>query len=63
MATTTATITTGAGADAARLHALIARWPQRADLISRLDKLLSLPRVPDVLVYGPACTGKTSVVR
>jgi hypothetical protein len=48
---------------AARLHALIARWPQRADLISRLDKLMSLPRVPDVLVYGPACTGKTSVVR
>ena len=52
-----------ANSDAARLHALIARWPQRADLISRLDKLLSLPRVPDVLVYGPACTGKTSVVR
>jgi Cdc6-like AAA superfamily ATPase len=52
-----------AASDAARLHALIARWPQRADLISRLDKLLALPRIPDVLVYGPACTGKTSVVR
>lgn len=58
-----ATIMATANSDAARLYALIARWPQRADLISRLDKLLSLPRVPDLLVYGPACAGKTSVVR
>lgn len=54
---------TTAEASAHRLHALLARWPQRAPLISRLEKLLSLPRVPDLLVYGPVCTGKTSVVR
>lgn len=35
----------------------------REHQIQQLQLLLGLPHAPDVLVYGPSCTGKTSIVR
>lgn len=39
------------------------RWPHREQQVQQLQLLLNLPQPPDVLVYGPSCTAKTSIVR
>lgn len=47
---------------AAGLH-LVKVYKHRDEPIKKLSSLLSHDRVPDILVYGPSCTGKTSIVR
>lgn len=45
------------------IQRVLRAWKQRDAPIKRLGTLLSHDRVPDILVYGPAGTGKTSIVR
>ena len=39
------------------------KWLHREQQLQQLQLLLNLPQPPDVLVYGPSCTGKTAIVR
>jgi hypothetical protein len=41
----------------------MSKWPHRELQLQQLQLLLSLPQPPDLLVHGPCCTGKTSIVR
>lgn len=47
----------------ADLTTWLGRWPHRDAQVARLARLLAHSTVPDMLVYGPPCTGKTGVVR
>jgi hypothetical protein len=35
----------------------------REQQLGQLQLLLNLPQPPDVLVHGPSCTGKSSIVK
>lgn len=48
---------------AAEVQRLQADWPHRSAQVEALAALLRQRYAPDVLVHGPPCTGKTSVVR
>lgn len=41
----------------------MSKWPHREQQLQQLQLLLNLPQTPDVLVHGPSCTGKTSIVK
>jgi Cdc6-like AAA superfamily ATPase len=45
------------------LRRLQAEWPHREQQVEQLLALLHQRATPDILVHGPPCTGKTSVVR
>ncbi|KAI8467253.1 MAG: origin recognition complex subunit 5 C-terminus-domain-containing protein [Monoraphidium minutum] len=48
---------------AQELKELHAAWPHREQQVEQLLALLQQRHAPDILVHGPPCTGKTSVVR
>lgn len=39
------------------------KWMHREQQVQQLQMLLSLPQPPDILVFGPSCTLKTTIVR
>jgi len=48
---------------AQQVQQLQGEWPHREPQVDQLLALLHQRLTPDILVHGPPCTGKTSVVR